>query len=159
MNQLQLQLAQAEAARAQQYTELFKNALVYTVVMTNVRLLMAGHEGSVSLLVLCFIVGSTILFRIETYVSCKQGELASQKPSDVSHFTVSLLVLIQYIVSLASNVAVQFTSQLVAELAGYSLQSVTVWWSLFGAAISILFVFVMQKVAAGATIPCLIKKD
>lgn len=149
--------AARDAARAAEYASLFKNALVYSVVMSNVRVIMDGHDGSVSLLVLCFIVAATVLFRSESAAALWESDLlaAAAGPGEgPSGLMLSISSLLVFLLSLGSNLAVQFTSQLVGELAARSLAGATVEWSLFGSVISILFVFVMQKVAAGATLPC-----
>ena len=129
-------------ARFVEYVQLFKNALVYTIVMNNVRALISGRDGSLTLLVFIFIVAASFFFRLE-----KQLE----KLADSNGFKTALC----FFVSLASNASVQFTSQLVAELVSKSLMIESTSWSLFGAFISIIFVYIMQRASVGASIPCI----
>lgn len=139
--------AAGDAARLVEYTALFKNALVYSVVMANVQVIMAGHEGSVSLLVLCFIVASSIAFKLDAAAH----RWAATAPTQLHAAGAALAC---FVTAMASNVSVQYTSQLVAEMATASLRSATVNWALYGALISFVFVYIMQRVAGSATVPC-----
>lgn len=141
--------ARRDAERLSEYVGLFKNALVYTVVMTNVRVVMQDHDQSVSLLVLCFIVASTIMYKLN--VAAEEWAIRLQASPSLTRSVASLGC---FLTGLLSNVAVQYTSQLVAEMASASLVSSEVNWSLYGAFIGILFIYILQKVAAGATLPC-----
>lgn len=141
--------ARRDAARLAEYVGLFKNALVYTVVMSNVRVVLQEHDESVSLLVLCLIVASTILYKLN--VAAEEWAIRLQQSPSLTRSVSSLAC---FLTGLLSNVAVQYTSQLVAEMASGSLSGVSTNWSLYGAFISILFIYILQKIAAGATLPC-----
>lgn len=132
----------------EKYVDLFKNALVYTVVLSSVRAIVDDHSHSVALLVLCFIVAASLLFVLE-----RQARLWERSLCTTNNLKGSLATLCVFMTGIGSNVAIQFTSQLVAELAAASLQSSTPNWTLFGATVSILFVYITQKVAAIAALP------
>jgi len=129
-------------ARFVQYVQLFKNALVYTIVMNNVKALISGREGSLSLLVFIFIAAASFFFKLEKQVEALPPNNGF-RPS------------VCFFVSLASNASVQFTSLLVAELASKALMVESTGWSLFGAFISIVLVYIMQRASVGASIPCI----
>ena len=95
-----------ESQRLVEYAGLFKNALVYTVVMTNVKVIMEGHDGSVTLLLMAFVVASTLALKLEMQV----GSMERTVQNNVA--LQSLLSLTCFMTALFSNVTVQFTSQL-----------------------------------------------
>lgn len=132
---------EATDARFVEYVQLFKNALVYTIVMNNVRALISGRDGSLTLLVFIFIAASSFFYKLEKHIEALV---------DTNGFKPAAC----FFVSLASNAAVQFTSQLVAELVSKSLMIESTAWSLYGALISIVFVYIMQQASVGASIPC-----
>lgn len=131
-----------------EYTTLFKNALVYTIVMNNVRKIMEGHDGSVSLLLLAFVVASSLALKLEHAVE------GLQKTIHDNASLAALASLTAFVAGLGSNIVVQFTSQLVAETVNRSLASTTVLWSFSGALLSIMLVYIMNKIAAGAAFSC-----
>lgn len=140
--------AEAEAARLSEYTALFKNALVYTVVMGNARTLMEGHDGSVSILLLSFIVAASIALKIEHHLGVYEAEMhGGSAAKSIAHMAC-------FIAGLFSNVMVQCMSQLVAEAIGRSLQLASVSWSMVGVFMSIILIYVMNKVSSGVAVTC-----
>ena len=140
--------AEAEAARLREYTALFKNALVYTVVMTNAKALMEGHDGSVSILLLSFIVASSIALKIEHQLAMYEAEVRGGSAAK------SIANMACFFAGLFSNVMVQCTSQLVAEAIGRSLQLASISWSMVGVFMSIILIYVMNKVSSGVAVSC-----
>lgn len=136
--------AEATDARFREYTNLFKNALVYTVVLNNVEAIMEGRTGSLVLLILAFVLLATFFYEVESKVEAKMSNGNIFKS------------LVCYIFGILSNLSVQFISHLVAELMRVALAPEALEWTIFAAFLTILFVYILQRTSVGVTIPCLV---
>lgn len=136
--------AEATDARFREYTNLFKNALVYTVVLNNVEAIMEGRTGSLVLLILAFVLLATFFYAIESKVEANLPTTNVFKS------------LVCYILGILSNLSVQFISHLVAELMKVALAPESLEWTIFAAFLTVLFVYILQRSSVGVTIPCLV---
>lgn len=136
--------AEATDARFREYTNLFKNALVYTVVLNNVEAIMEGRTGSLVLLILAFVLLATFFYEIENKVEARVPTGSIFKG------------LVCYMLGILSNLSVQFISHLVAELMKVALAPEALEWTIFAAFLTILFVYILQRSSVGVTIPCLV---
>ena len=136
--------AEATDARFREYTVLFKNALVYTVVLNNVEAIMEGRTGSLVLLILAFVLLATFFYEIESKVETHLPQTNIFKS------------LACYILGILSNLSVQFISHLVAELMKVALAPEALEWTIFAAFLTVLFVYILQRSSVGVTIPCLV---
>ena len=146
--------------RIGQMADLFKNSLVYTLVMKNVNRVIEDRSGSITLLVVAFMIialcihsAESAFFKLEQemraeqagadYGSRKKGaKAASHNTLFKTGLAVVLLQLTIYGLELAANACIQFLSHLIATIAAESVVSDNVWWAIAGTGITGLVAYI-----------------
>ena len=134
--------------------ELFKNSLVYTMVMQNVDRVIENRSGSVTLLITAFMVIALLIHHAESKCEELQGTQKKKKETDESGadtgqstlfkvgIAVVLLELAIFMLNLGANACVQFLSNLIAHIASNSINSDEVWWTIVATGITGLVAYI-----------------
>lgn len=146
--------------RIGQMADLFKNSLVYTLVVKNVHRVVEDRSGSITLLVVAFMVIALGIHSAEVaFLKLEQQMKSRQTRSDFgikkkgsrpeSHnavfktgLAVVFLQLTIYGLELAANACIQFLSHLIATIAAESVVSDSVWWAIAGTGITGLVAYI-----------------
>ena len=119
-----------------------KSTVAFTIVMRHIQQFMDGRNGSITLLIVTFGLAAFAISEIEVRATHK---VASTPSMIVAHKSILLIVI--FILEIAALLAEQFTLQLLAEGITHSLTTASTWWSLYGALVCIILVYVMKREA------------
>ena len=134
------------ARRAQEIIELFKNALIYTVVLRNIDGLVKDKDHSIVIIIISTAIAAAGIYMLECYV-----QLQNEKHQKA--YFKPLLNLSDFILNVSGNILVQLTSSLAATLAIAVFASAkTILWGFAGAFSSLTLLWLLQATVRAAAV-------